>query len=235
MYMLISKQTPKQTSAHLHTVTYLKKVLLSFSTHIFPPLKKPNINVSSLHHVSYLLYSGTPSSFHRGGCCHVSEVVSAHMCSGEGWQQAGSWIVLPWMVVAVPGQSCQLDWHQCSDSWFETRSGRQFCECVCFRLWCYLSSGPAAVQSWWYGRLGKQEIVGPWRLISPTHQCRLLWAQDGCLRGQVEGMDFSVRHTMCVCVCVCWVQLTTWRKEKWWQLCTESSGCVRDLTSVHYL
>ena len=57
------------------------------------------------------------------------------------------------------------------------------------------------MQSWWYGRLGKQEIVGPSRLILPTlpiacsmaHHCQLLWAWDGCLRGQVEDMDFSAR------------------------------------------
>lgn len=103
-------------------------------------------------------------------CCHFSEVVSAHMGSGQGWQQAGSWIVLPWMVVAVPGQTCQLGWHQCSDSWFGTRSGRQRCKCVCvcFRVWCYLSRGRLVCRVGGTQRLGKQEIVGPSRLILPT-------------------------------------------------------------------
>ncbi len=76
-------------------------------------------------------------------------------------------LCLPWMVVAVPGQTCQLSWHQCSDSWFRTRSGRQPCKCVCECVWCYLSWG-RLVCSRWYGRLGKQEIVGPSRLILPT-------------------------------------------------------------------
>lgn len=105
----------------------------------------------------------------------------------------------------MPAQTCQLGWHQCSDSWFGTRSGRQHCERVSasvFSCVALFKPRPAGVQSWWYGRLGKQEIVGPSRLISPpSPHYQLLWAWDGCLVGQVEGMDFGARLYMyCVWV-----------------------------------
>lgn len=117
------------------------------------------------------------------------------------------------MAAAVPSQTCQLGWHQRSDSWFGPRSGRQRRKCVlcaCFYVRCYLSRGPAGVQGWWYGRLGKQEIAGPSRLIF-THapprlaqRSQLLWAWDGCLEGQVEGTDISARPgMMCFLLCVC--------------------------------
>lgn len=108
-------------------------------TYFFLSLKR-NINLALLY-VSHFL---ALDSLYCSGWCHVSEVVSAHTYSGQGWQQPGSWIVLPWMAVAVPSQTCQLGWHQCSDSWFGTRSGRQRRKCVlcvCFYVWCYLSWG----------------------------------------------------------------------------------------------
>lgn len=54
----------------------------------------------------------------------------AGLCCHEWW----------WQCQARPVSS---GWHQCSDSWFGTRSGRQRCKsvCVCFRVWCYLSWG----------------------------------------------------------------------------------------------
>lgn len=63
----------------------------------------------------------------------------------------------------MPGQTCQLGWHQRSDSWFGTRSDRQcskcVSECVFLCVWCYLSRVGGMA------RLGKEEMLGPSRLI----------------------------------------------------------------------
>lgn len=112
------------------------------------------------------------------------------------------------MAVAVPGQTCQLGWHQCSDSWFGTRSGRQCCECVfCVRVSvCEMlfKRRPAGVQSWWYGRLGKQEIVGPSRLILPTLPLSWHSAASCCGHGMAasEARWRALTHLLCVSGCV---------------------------------
>ncbi len=124
------KSENKHTSKHLHawTVKYSQEIqrkLCWASWFVFFPIKTKHKCCFTVS--CFTFFSNRLVSLYWSGCCHVSEVVSAHMCSSHGWQKAGNWSVLPWMVVAVPGQTCQLGWHQCNDSWFGTRSDRQCC------------------------------------------------------------------------------------------------------------
>lgn len=88
-----------QTYAHVQRFKYIYKYKCCFTLSRF------------------IFFSCTRVSLYCTWCCRASDVVSTHMCAGQCWQHVVSWIVLPWMMVLVPGQTCQLGWHHCSDSW----------------------------------------------------------------------------------------------------------------------
>lgn len=167
-----------------------------------------------------------------------------HILWSELAAAGGSWIMLPWMAAAVPSQTCQLGWHRRSDSWFGTRSGRQRRKCVlcaCFYVRCYLSRGPAGVQGWWYGRLAKQEIAGPSRLILPTLPLAWLSAPSCCGHGMAASeARWRARTSVpdrawCVCFfMMCLFDLSYERREKRWRLWINVFDLISvpDLTAV---
>ena len=117
----------RSVSKHTHKQRIKYSQESQRNLHLFPP-SKPNINVALLRDTWYF------SAVQYFPCAAVGAAMSlkwsALTCAlVRAGSRRGGWIVLPWMAVAVPGQTCQLGWHQRSDSWFGTRSGRQHCKC----------------------------------------------------------------------------------------------------------
>lgn len=74
----------------------------------------------------------------------------------------------------------------------------------------------AVAQGWWYGRLGKQEIVGPSGLISPTRLLSWLKTASCCEHAMVAS-EARWRARVCVRVCLCvQMQRETWVLKQWW-------------------
>lgn len=151
---------------------------------------------------TFTSFSSSLFSLYCSGGCPVSVRALVGLCSLQAW------IVLPWMVVAVPGEACQLHWHQCSDSWFGIRSVRRSSKSVSVFLFLVLFKlRPAGVQSWWYGRLGKQEIAGPSRLILPTLPLAWHISASCCGHGVAASearwrpwIQWQALHLICECV-----------------------------------
>lgn len=95
--------------------------------------------------------------FHFSGLYDVSDVVTCALVR-VGSKQGD--IFSLWMVLASPGQICQLDWHWWSHSWFGPRSGWGGVPGQGGVFMCGATLGPVPLcRVCGAGRLGKQEVV----------------------------------------------------------------------------
>lgn len=102
---------------------------------------------------------------------------------------------------AKPDLSARLASVQRFMVWDEVRQATpQVCFVCVFLCVMLFKLRPSGVQSWWYGRLGKQEIVGPSRLILPTLPLSWLSTASCCGHGMAAS---EARWRACGHVCVC--------------------------------